>query len=215
MAIIFQPARIELGRVIRRNAHFLSGKILDVGAGGFDRYGSFISSVEYVHMNMQPGPNTDLVGTAESIPVGDASFDGILCTQVIGDVPDVRTVVREFRRVLRVGGRVLLTEGFMDPMHDQPYDLWRFTPHGLRLLFEEAGFAVLALERIGGYHGVVMQMRTRYLIEKYRIDTKWYGKVRNVFCKLAGKLALWRDHHDTSAAGSLFAHGWLIVAEKK
>ena len=53
--------------------------------------------------------------------------------------------VREMARVLRPGGRLLLTVPFSQPLHELPSDYWRFTPSALRLLAEESG---LEIERI-------------------------------------------------------------------
>lgn len=215
MSYIFQTVRVELDAAVRRHTHFLKGRILDVGAGSYNRYGSYFKAAEYVRMNMELGPGTQLTGRAEKIPVANAEFDGIVCTQVLGDIFDVRKALAEFNRVLKVGGRVLLTESLIDPLHDEPHDYWRFTRHAMQRLFEEAGFKVLALERVGGYFSTMAQLRTRYTIEKHSLYTAWYSRAASFLFKLKGKWALWRDARDESPANKLFAQGWIIVAEKK
>jgi len=214
MAYIFQTMRIELERAVKKHAHFLSGRLLDVGAGTHDRYSSFFTAKEYVRLNVSPGENTDIVGTAEAIPGEDGSYDGIVCTQVLGDVLDVRKAIGEFARVLKPEGSILLTEGFLDPLHDEPRDFWRFTPHSLSLLFKEAGFSVMVLERIGGYHSVRVQLHARYLIERWDLYVRWYAPLASLCFKLWGNIAFSRDARDTSEANRRFAHGFLIVAKK-
>jgi SAM-dependent methyltransferase len=49
-------------------------------------------------------------GPVEALPFEDASFDLVTCQTVLIHVPDVARVLREFLRVLRPGGRVLLAE---------------------------------------------------------------------------------------------------------
>jgi arsenite methyltransferase len=49
-------------------------------------------------------------GQATSLPVGDAAFDALVCTQVLEYVPDVAAALTEFRRVLRAGGRLLVVD---------------------------------------------------------------------------------------------------------
>lgn len=214
MSYIFQTMRAELEEAIKKYAHLLSGRILDVGAGSHDRYSRFFEASEYVRMNLVAGEGTDVVGTAEAIPEGGGSYDGIVCTQVLGDVFDVRKAIKEFSRVLKTGGRVLLTEGFLDPLHDEPHDFWRFTPHSLRALFEEAGFSVTVLEHIGGYHSVRAQLRTRYLIERRNLYSRWYVRFVSLWFKILGHIAFYRDRHDSSEANKRFAQGFLIVATK-
>ena len=55
-----------------------------------------------------------LDGTIESIPAEDASFDLVLCTQVLEHCDDPAQGVRELRRVTKPGGRVLA----LDPRRD-------------------------------------------------------------------------------------------------
>jgi SAM-dependent methyltransferase len=45
---------------------------------------------------------------AESIPLPDASVDRVLCRAVLHHLPDAQRVYREFARLLRPGGRLLL-----------------------------------------------------------------------------------------------------------
>ncbi|HEX4825158.1 MAG TPA: methyltransferase domain-containing protein [Candidatus Polarisedimenticolaceae bacterium] len=47
-------------------------------------------------------------GDATRLPVDDASFDRVICVQVLEFVPDVPAALREFHRALRPGGRVLV-----------------------------------------------------------------------------------------------------------
>jgi ubiquinone/menaquinone biosynthesis C-methylase UbiE len=87
-------------------------------------------------------------GDARSLPYGDAAFDGAFLVTVLGEVPDQEAALRELRRVVRPGGRVVVGELFGDPH-------W-VSPAALARRAEAAG---LRLERrIGpplGYFGVL------------------------------------------------------------
>ena len=76
---------------------------------------------------MPGNPHADLHGSIDAIPVEDASFDVVLCLQVLEHVPDPAAAVRELRRVVRPGGRVLLSTHGVYPFHPNPDDLWRWT----------------------------------------------------------------------------------------
>jgi ubiquinone/menaquinone biosynthesis C-methylase UbiE len=55
-------------------------------------------------------PGADLrLGDVESLPFPDASFDFILCIEVLRYLPDSLPCLREMARVLRPGGRCLVT----------------------------------------------------------------------------------------------------------
>jgi arsenite methyltransferase len=52
-------------------------------------------------------------GSAEALPVADGELDGILCECVLSLVDDLRQVLQEFRRALRVGGFLILSDLFL------------------------------------------------------------------------------------------------------
>jgi hypothetical protein len=52
--------------------------------------------------------------------------------------------------VLRRGGRLYLTSPFDWHFFDEPYDYYRFTTHGVRVLLSDAGFDIEQMELVGG-----------------------------------------------------------------
>ena len=55
-----------------------------------------------------------LLGDAERLPFADESFDVLTCCHSFHHYPHQPAVIREFRRVLRPGGLLLLVDGFRD-----------------------------------------------------------------------------------------------------
>src|ERR1043165_4136213 len=51
----------------------------------------------------------DVVGGASAPPFAAGRFDAVLCSQVLEHVPDPLATLREIARVLKPGGRVLLS----------------------------------------------------------------------------------------------------------
>jgi ubiquinone/menaquinone biosynthesis C-methylase UbiE len=54
-------------------------------------------------------------GDAQQLPYDDAIFDAAFLVTVLGEIPDQDAAIREPRRVLRPGGRVVVGELFGDP----------------------------------------------------------------------------------------------------
>jgi len=79
-------------------------------------------------------PALDLQMDAHALPFADASFGVVLCTEVLEHCHSPHQVIAEFYRVLRPGGKLILTTRFMFPIHDAPHDYFRFTKYGLQLL---------------------------------------------------------------------------------
>jgi ubiquinone/menaquinone biosynthesis C-methylase UbiE len=74
------------------------------------------------------------------LPYGDDSFDGAYLVTVLGEIPDQDAALRELRRVVRPGGRIVVGELFGDP---------HMVTHSA--LAQRAGDAGLRVERkLGG-----------------------------------------------------------------
>lgn len=209
---IEQPERVLISEAISKFAPHIRGKVLDVGAGAFDRYGKLFSCDSYTRMDVSAREGIDLVGTAEHIPVPDSSYDAIVCTQVLGDVKDPRAAVKEFFRVLKPSGVVLASEALFNPLHDQPNDYWRFTPYTFTTLFTEAGFSGVTIEALGGFWSVGAQQVIRYCIERFNLYNR--SRVWSVPLKYIGRISMWFDIHDRSNVNSLYPHGFVVLATK-
>ena len=114
-------------------------RVLDVGCGPKPYYPFFAERAsEYVGVDVVENPAAELLGPVEALPVPDASFDLVLCTQVLEHCDDPAQAVRELRRVTRAGGRVLASTHGVQVYHPSPQDYWRWTHTGLHRLFEES-----------------------------------------------------------------------------
>jgi len=54
-------------------------------------------------------------GDAQRLPYPDANFDAAYLVSVLGEIPDAAAALRELRRVLKPGARLLICEVFLDP----------------------------------------------------------------------------------------------------
>jgi ubiquinone/menaquinone biosynthesis C-methylase UbiE len=54
-------------------------------------------------------------GDAQALPFPDATYDSAYLVATLGEVPDRDTALRELRRVLKPGGRLVIGEGQPDP----------------------------------------------------------------------------------------------------
>jgi SAM-dependent methyltransferase len=134
--------RSALARWLEQQATELVGdqrvRILDVGCGVKPYYPFFAGvASEYVGVDVVENPAAELLGPVEALPVESASFDVVLCTQVLEHCDDPAQAVRELRRVTRPGGRVLSSTHGVQVYHPSPVDYWRWTHEGLRRLFEQ------------------------------------------------------------------------------
>jgi len=119
-------------------------RVLDIGCGA-KPYLPWIAPYarEYIGIDAAPGPYVDEVVQGEELPFDDASFDLVLCTQVLEHVEDPVAVLSEIHRVLRPGGAALISTHGVFLFHPDPpeagSDYWRWTHAGLRKAVGAAG----------------------------------------------------------------------------
>ena len=140
-------------------------RVLDVGCGVKPYYPFFAEHAsEYVGVDVVENPAAELQGSVEALPVADASFDLVLCTQVLEHCDDPAQAVRELRRVLAPGGRVLASTHGVQVYHPSPHDYWRWTHAGLRRLFaENADWASLAVTPAAGTASTLAMLLATYV----------------------------------------------------
>jgi SAM-dependent methyltransferase len=104
------------------------------------------------HREAAPGaaPMTFRDGDALALALEDESFDVAVSTQVYEYIADIETALSEAHRVLRPGGRLLVSTHGTFIYHPDPEDLWRWTAAGLERAVENAGFRVVRTEGMLG-----------------------------------------------------------------
>lgn len=212
---IFQPDRYLLEKQIKKASGHISGRVLDVGAGEFERYGGLFKCQEYIKMDIKQISNIDVVGSADNIPFADSSFESIICTQVFEHLADPLKASKEIYRVLKMGGKLLVTVPQWNELHSEPYDFWRYTEFGIRELFEKQGFKIVEINQRGGFFTTLAQINIRYLIDRFNLyGHPFWGRILNQFIKIFGKLMIGLDDFDTSRANRKHTIGWCAVFKK-
>jgi SAM-dependent methyltransferase len=132
------------------------GDVLDVGAGAQPYRPLLPSGARYRAIDAAIARETfgyDLPDTeyfdGDRWPVEDGSMDVVITTETLEHVPEPSVFLAEARRVLRPGGRIVLTVPFAARWHYIPHDYWRYTPSSLRNLLEGAGFGDVVVHARG------------------------------------------------------------------
>ena len=168
----FFLARRELRRAMSELAAAASGRLLDVGCGT-QPYRSLFRVSEYVGLDID-SPLARERGIADAyydgsrFPFDDASFDVVLCNQVLEHVFNPDEFASELERVLTPGGRLILTVPFVWDEHEQPYDYARYSSFGLKALLERHGFRVIEHRKLLGNCAVLFQLGNAYLYKVLR-----------------------------------------------
>jgi glycosyltransferase involved in cell wall biosynthesis len=184
-----------------------SGALLDLGAGTkpyaplYEPYFADCTSVDVEHSPHNIA-DVDRIASADDLPFGPATFDCVVCTEVLEHCRQPDLVLREVTRVLRPGGRLFLTTPLLRPLHEMPHDYFRFTPSSLRFLAESAGLTVEQIVPRGDYAALLvltLQLPlTKVLQRVSRVRGSGFYDYSNplvygtVVAPQLGYLALWR-----------------------
>lgn len=143
----------SLLRGIRRALAAVSGgRLLDAGAGRLayrDLLQSHCDTYESLDIADWEGA-VDHVQDIQQMSLPDGAYDTAFCSQVIHHVPEPQSALNALHRVLKPGGRLILTAPHLSWLHNEPHDYRRFTCHGLRHMLEKAGFEVESVQPDGG-----------------------------------------------------------------
>jgi SAM-dependent methyltransferase len=126
------------------------GVLLDLACGESPFRSCFPKVEAYLRVDRNPLDPEVILGDMLAIPLASQSVDLVLLFQAITDVPNPLAVLKEVRRVLRPGGRLLVFESMDYPEHDAPYDFYRLMPEGLRAIAGDAGLQLRECTRLGG-----------------------------------------------------------------
>ncbi len=148
-------------------------KLLDAGAGE-QKFKQYCKHLEYVSQDFceydgkgdKTGLQTDrwdisgidIVGNIWDIDVDNESFDAILCTDVFEHIPYPNETIKEFHRILRQGGTLILTAPFCSITHFAPYHFYSgYNIYYYKKILSENGFIIDSIERNGTYFEWLLQ----------------------------------------------------------
>ena len=148
-------------------------RVLDIGAGTCP-YRLLFSHCDYVTHDFKKYTGNeklygsrdygkiDIVSEITALPVADASFDIILCTEVLEHVPEPAAAIAEIARILRPGGRMFLTAPLGAGLHQLPYHYYGgYTPEWYRFFLPRYGLEVKEITPNGGFFKLLAQESAR------------------------------------------------------
>lgn len=218
----FYVQRSALLAAVKECTPVLGGKLLDVGCGQMP-YRELMLSLnqninQYVGLDLQSSSVhdvsiADLHWDGETIPAEDNSFDSAMATEVLEHSFYPKKTLQEIQRVLKPGAVFFFTVPFVWPLHEVPYDAYRYTPFSLKLQLEEAGFENIVVKPTGGWHASFAQMLALWIQESglKRRNRKWATKIALMLIPRLLKM----DKKDSSFTPHFMPLGLYGTATKK
>ncbi len=118
----------------------------------------------------------DYVSDIISIPVPDASFDVLICTEVLEHVPEPIKALKEFSRIVKPGGIVLLSAPLAGFVHQEPYHFYGgFSPFFYQKFLKEFGFKDVKVMKNEGFFKFYGMMGVRFVeaLSPKNVSNNW------------------------------------------
>lgn len=148
-------------------------KILDAGAGElqYERFcphldytsqdvGQYDGKGNHVGLQVQTWDNSrlDITSDIGHIPVENESFDAIMCIEVLEHVPRPIDAIREFARILRPGGNLVITTPVASLTHFAPFYFYNgYSRYFFETVLGDHGFTDITVETNGNFFGLLAQ----------------------------------------------------------
>lgn len=156
----------DLLPAIDRFAKLSKGVMLDIGCGDKPYEKIFLPNVNsYIGIDLpRLASKADMYSDALHLPFKDKSIDSCLSIWVLDDLAEPKSFFAEVARVLKPNGLWMMVECQNFPIHNPPWDYYRFTKYGLAYLAENAGFKVEEIKPMGGFWAAIgVLLVTSYL----------------------------------------------------
>lgn len=174
-------ARSAIFAALQQAIPLLSGNMIDVGCGQMPYREAIISYGQvknYVGLDLEQNQNyknsPDLTWDGATIPLEDNSVDCAMATELFEHCTEPESVMREILRVMRPGGILFFTVPFIWPLHDVPFDQYRYTPFSLNRHLTNCGFNDIRLSALGGWNKSLAQMIGLYVRRRPMSPSKRY-----------------------------------------
>jgi SAM-dependent methyltransferase len=176
---------------------YAAGRLIDIGCGTKPWLPTFAPHIdEHIGVDHEDTVHglsrVDVIADAYELPFADSSVDTVLLTEVLEHLEAPARALAECRRVLRPGGYVIATTPFSWPLHEEPRDFFRYSPHGLRHLSGAAGLEVAEVRALSGIWTTI-SLHFSWAVLRYR---PLAPPVVDAISVVAQRLAWWVERLD-------------------
>lgn len=191
--------RTNLLKAFKLQIPKLSGVMMDFGCG-IKPYEPLFTVTEYIGVDFKGEGETfskhkvDVFYDGKTIPFPNDHFDSIFCSEVFEHIFNLEEILKELRRVLKPGGKILISCPFAFGEHEIPNDFARYTSFAIQDLFKRNGFDIEHYEKTGSFLEALAVLHfvyiDRHILKPFRKIPVLRTLLRAYFYGLGNLLAL-------------------------
>jgi SAM-dependent methyltransferase len=189
----------------------ISGKVLDCGCGlapYYAVYSPHSTEVTWADNTSNAGIELDFrCDLNEALPFSEGQFDSILLTDVLAHVYRQRFLFSELIRILKPGGKLLLTTPYTYWMASAPHEYGRPSEYTFRRWCDEEKVDLICLESYGGHGDVLLDGWNK----KWSSGLKF--RLFKVLAFLLKKIPSWKKHNEKTRYS--YPLGYALVVQKR
>lgn len=187
-------------------------KVLDFGCSVMQYRAFFPEHVDYIGADLPGNEHARVIVQPDGkVQVDSGSIDLVFSTQVLEHVQDPALYLGEAMRMLKTGGKLILTTHGTFIYHPDPEDNWRWTSSGLKRQVEMAGFKVTHIEGLVGGAPAALQFFQDSFWSRIPKKPRF---LRKSFFWIMQSLITWMDKRYSAAGRLRDAWVFAVVAEK-
>lgn len=208
-------------KYLDKYSKYYTGFLVDLGCGTAPFKEYFLQYCEqYIGVDWTKtlhNSKADVVSDLNvSINLGDEVADTIISLSVMEHLCEPQTMLNEAFRILKPEGKIILQVPWQWHVHEAPHDYFRYTPYGLKYLFEKSGFVDVEVEAQCGFFTTWI-VKMNYFSARFirgPKPLKWIIEgVLIPFWTLGQVLAPYLDKLDRNWDAE--TQGYFVVARKK
>lgn len=206
--------RKQLDKLQAKYSELYKGKVLDIGGRDRGRFKKPKEQVEqWVFADISPAHNPDIIlDVANMQAINDETIDVISALELFEHVEKVEKGLQECFRILKPGGKMLISVPFMHPIHADPYDFQRWTNYKWTTELNKHGFIVTKVEIMGLFFTLLAEMN-KSIVRAFPFGLRHLAylsfPVFDILRKL-DKTKLVKNHKKLGG----FHGGYFIIAQK-
>jgi len=205
---------------LNKYSSYYKGALYDLGCGEapfkdfFLQYVDSYTGVDWTKTlhNSQADVVSDL---NKKIELEDGIADTLISLSVMEHLCEPQVFLNESYRILKKDGYFVLQVPWQWWIHEAPHDYFRYTPYGLKYMFEKAGFQEINIEATSGFFTTWILKMNYFSLNFIRgpKPIRWIIKgIFNVIWYLSQKASPYLDKLDKNWQAE--TQGYFVLARK-